>query len=87
MSGTFKGIDPSLEGAGGKGDDYPRFFTLNNAKILGFEPTHDPDHDHIRKTGAWRPNPLHAFGGPKVVPELDGFDLIQAGGGGRPERP
>ena len=85
MSGSLEGINPSLEGSGGKGDDYPRLFTLNNAKILGFEPTHDPDHDHIGKTGARSPDPLQAFSGPKVLPEFEGLDLIQAGGWGGPK--
>jgi len=85
VSGSFKGIDPPLEGAGGKGDDYPRLFTLNYAEILGFEPAHDPNHDHIGKAGPWGPDPLHAFGGPEVLPELDRLDLVQAGGWGGPK--
>ena len=85
MSGSLKGIDPALEWTGGEGDDYPRLFTLNYAKILGFEPTHDPDHDHEGETGAWGTNSLHAFGGPEVLPELDRLDLVQAGGWGGPK--
>ena len=76
MSGSFKGIDPPLEGSGGKGDDYPRLFALNYAEILGFEPAHDPDHDHIGKTSAWGTDSLHRFGGPKALLEFEGLDLI-----------
>ena len=85
MSGSFKGIDPALEWTGGKGDDNPRFFTLNYAKILGFEPTHDPDHDHEGETGAWGTNPLHRFCGPHVVPEFQGLDLADCGRWGGPK--
>ena len=81
MSGSFKGIDPSLEGSGGKGDDDPRFFTLNYAEILGFEPAHDPDHHHKGNAGAWGSDPLKYLGGPKVVSEFDGFDLAERLGG------
>lgn len=79
MSPCFEGVDPPLEWPGGKGDDYPRLFTLNYAEILGFKPAHDPNHDYIRKTGARSPDPLHAFSGPKVLPKFEGLDLIQAG--------
>lgn len=85
MSGSFKGIDPPLEGAGGKGDDNPRFFTLNYAEILGFEPAHDPDHDHVGEAGTWGSDPLHAFGGPEVLPELDRLNLVEAGPWGWPK--
>ena len=57
VSGSFKGIDPSLEGSGGKGDDDPWFFTLNYAEILGFGPAHDPDHGHIGNPSAGSPDP------------------------------
>ena len=76
MSGSFKGIDPPLEGSGGKGDDYPRLFALNHAEILGFQPAYDPDHDHKGKAGAWGADSLHGFGGPKAVLEIEGLDLI-----------
>lgn len=46
VSRSLEGIDPALIGPGGKGDDYTRFSTLNDAKILGFEPAHDPNHDY-----------------------------------------
>ena len=85
MSPSFQGVDPPLVGPGGKGDDYPRLFTLNYAEILGFEPAHDPNHDHIGKAGAWGPDPLHALGGPQVLSELDRLDLVQAGGWGGPK--
>jgi len=85
VSGSLEGVNPALEGSGGKGDDYPRLFTLNYAKILGFEPTHDPDHDHIRETGARSPDPLHAFSGPKVLPEFEGLDLVDCGRRGGPK--
>lgn len=64
MSGSFEGIDPPLEGSGGKSDDYPRLFTLNYAEILGFEPAHDPDHDHIGETRPRSSDPLEALGAP-----------------------
>ena len=76
MSGSLEGVNPPLEGTRGKGDDYTRFFTLNYAKILGFEPAHDPNHDHIGKASAWSPDPLQAFGAPEVIPELDRLDLV-----------
>jgi len=85
VSPRFQGVDPPLEGPGGKGDDYPRLFTLNYAEILGFEPAHDPNHDHKGKAGAWGPDPLHALGGPQVLSELDRLDLVQAGGWGGPK--
>ncbi len=64
MSRSLKGVDPSLVGPGGEGDDYPRFFTLNYAEILGFEPAHDPDHDHIGETRPRSSDPLEALGAP-----------------------
>ncbi len=76
MKGSLEGLDPPLKGPGGEGDDYPRFFTLDYAKILGFEPAHDPNHDHIGKASAWSPDPLQAFGAPEVIPELDRLDLV-----------
>ena len=76
MSKSLEGIDPPLKGTGGESDDYPRLFTLNYAEILGFEPAHDPNHDHIRKAGAWSSDPLHALGTPEVVAELDRLDLV-----------
>lgn len=82
MSRSLKGVDPSLVGPGGEGDDYPRFFTLNYTEILGFEPAHDPDHDHKGETRPRGPKALQAFGGPEVVAKLDGLDLIQVGCGG-----
>ena len=87
MSGSFEGINPPLVGSGGKSDDYPRFFTLNYAEILGFEPAHDPNHDHVGEAGAWGSDPLHALGAPEVVPELDRLDLVQTGPRGRPKGP
>ena len=87
MSRSLEGVNPSLEGSGGESDDYPRFFTLNYAEILGFEPAHDPNHDHIGEAGARGSDPLHAFGGPEVVPELDRLDLVEAGPRGRPKGP
>ena len=85
VSGSFKGIDPSLEGSGGKGDDYPRFFTLNNAEILGFEPAHDPNHQHKGDSGAWGSDPLKDLGGPEVIGKFDGFNLAELGFWGWPE--
>ena len=85
MSGSLEGVNPPLEGTRGKGDDYPRLFTLNDAEILGFEPAHDPNHDHIRETRPWGPDPLHALGRPEVISELDRLDLVQAGGWGGPK--
>ncbi len=76
MSGSLEGVNPALIGSGGEGDDYPRLSTLNDAKILGFEPTHDPNHDYQWDAGAWGPDPLQGFGGPEVLPELHRFDLI-----------
>jgi hypothetical protein len=67
-----------------KADDYPRLFTLNNAKILGFEPAHDPNQDHIRNSGAWGTNPLKYLGGPQIFYKFDGFDLTDKGLWGRP---
>ena len=87
MSGSFKGIDPPLEGAGGKGDDNPRFFTLNYAEILGFDPPHDPDHGHIGNPGAGSPDPTQNRGAPEVFHEFDRLDLVQAGLRGGPKRP
>lgn len=71
MSRSLKGVDPSLVGPGGEGDHYPRLFTLNYAEILGFEPAHDPDHDHVGETRPRSSKALQAFGAPKVVFELD----------------
>ena len=85
MSRSLKGIDPSLVGPGGEGDDYPRFFTLNYTEILGFEPAHDPNHDHVGEAGTWGSDPLHAFGGPEVLPELDRLNLVEAGPRGWPK--
>lgn len=85
MSRSLEGVNPSLEGSGGEGDDYPRFFTLNYAEILGFEPAHDPDHDHVGEAGSWGSDPLHAFGGPEVLPELDRLNLVEAGPRGWPK--
>jgi len=62
-----------------KADDYPRLFTLNNAKILGFEPAHDPNQDHIGKSCAWGPHPLKHLGGPQIFNKFDGFDLTDKG--------
>jgi len=85
VSGSFKGIDPPLEGSGGKGDDYPRLFTLNYAKILGFQPAHDPDHDHKGETRAWSAKPLHRLSAPHVFPEFEGLDLVDCGHRGGPK--
>jgi hypothetical protein len=82
VSRSLKGVDPSLVGPRGEGDDHPRLFTLNYAEILGFEPAHDPDHDHVGETRPRGSDPLEAFGGPKVVPELDRLDLVQTGSWG-----
>ena len=76
MSGSLEGINPPLEGPRGESDDYPRLFTLNYAEILGFEPAHDPNHDHVGKAGAWSPDPLHALAAPEVVSKLDRLDLV-----------
>lgn len=76
MSRSLEGVDPALIGPGGKGDDHPRFSTLNYAEILGFEPAHDPNHDYQGDAGAWGSDPLQGFGAPKVLPELDRLDLI-----------
>ena len=85
MSRSLKGVNPPSEGSGGESDDYPRFFTLNYAEILGFEPAHDPDHDHVGEAGTWGSDPLHAFGGPEVLPELDRLNLVEAGPRGWPK--
>jgi hypothetical protein len=80
-----KGVDPSFKGALGKGDDYTRFFTLNNAEILGFEPAHDPNHEHKGDSGAWGSDPLKDLGGPEVIGKFDGFNLAELGFWGWPE--
>lgn len=85
MSGSFEGVDPSLEGSRGKGDDYPWLFTLNYAEILGFEPAHDANHGHIGETRPRGSQALQALGAPKVVPELDRLDLVEAGCWGWPK--
>ena len=84
VSGSFEGIDPSLEIPRGKSDDYPRLFTLNNAKILVFAPAHNPYEHHIWKGGAWGSNPLKHLGGPKVFDVFDGFNLAEQGFGSWP---
>jgi hypothetical protein len=85
VSGSFKGVDPPLEGSGGKGDDYPGLFTLNYAKILGFEPAHDTDHEYEGEAGAWGTNPLHRLSGPHAVLEFQGSDLADCGRWGGPK--
>jgi hypothetical protein len=47
------GIDPALVWAGRKSDDYARFFSLYYAEILGFQLSHNPNHDDIGETRSW----------------------------------
>ena len=85
MSRSIQCVDPALERARGKVDDYTWFFTLNYAEILGFEPAHDPDHHHKGDAGAWGSNPLQDLGGPEIISKFDGFDLAEQGFWGWPE--
>lgn len=85
MSRSFKGVDPPLERTGREGKYYPRFFTLDDAKILGFEPAHDPDHRHKGDSSAWSSDPLEYLGCPEVIDELDGLDLAEQGFWGGPQ--
>lgn len=87
MSGSLERVDPPLEGSRGKGDNYPRLFTLNYAEILGFEPAHDPNHDHIGETRPRGSQALQALSAPEVVSELNRLDLVEAGCRGWPKGP
>jgi hypothetical protein len=85
VSGSIEGIDPALEWARGKVDDYPWFFTLNYAEILGFEPAHDPDHHHKGDAGAWGSDPLKHLGSPEIIGKFNGLHLAEQGFRGWPE--
>lgn len=85
MSPSLEGVDPALKWPLGKGDDDPGFSTLNDAKILGFEPAHDPNHRHIGQAGAWSSHTAQNLAGPEVVDKLDGFNGAELGLRGGPK--
>jgi len=81
VSRSLEGVNPALEGSGGKGDDYPRLFTLNNAKILESGASHDPNQDHIGNGRPRSPDPTQDILAPKGVNKLDGLNLVNPGHG------
>jgi len=81
VSGSLEGINPSLEGSGRKGDDYPRLFTLNYAEIPESRASHDPNQDHIGNGGPRSPDPTQDILAPKGVNKLDGLNLVNSGHG------
>jgi hypothetical protein len=65
------GINPALVWAGRKCDDYTRFFSLNYAEILGFQSSHNPDHDDKGETRTRCPDTLEQMAAPKIFSKFN----------------